>query len=242
MSNAIATADAFMAVFGFKRVDLEATPMICKHDLPVSAKCRQCFLEAMANEAEIATKGHKPKSIKQKRCKQCKTSFTPRSALQVVCGPLCGEQYAKASRLKKERKETRTRLKELETLPVLKKRAQQAINAYVRARDAGKKCISCESLLTLGTGVGGDYDAGHFRSVGSAAHLRYDLRNINGQCKYCNNFLAGNPHGYRLGYIARFGADALAELESDNEPRHYTRQDLIDLTATMRRMTRELKK
>src|SRR4051812_20738631 len=62
-----------------------------------------------------------------------------------------------------------------------------AMHAFVRARDEGKQCASCDKILIKLGRPGGDYDAGHFRSVGSAAHLRFDERNIWGQCKHCND-------------------------------------------------------
>ena len=44
----------------------------------------------------------------------------------------------------------------------------------------------------LGTGeVGGAYDCGHYRSTGSAAHLRFDERNAHAQRKVCNRWGAG---------------------------------------------------
>jgi hypothetical protein len=184
------------------------------------------------------TRSPKPKKCKLKGCGQI---FTPSRPMQCVCSPDCARELARQKREQEERKETRAKLKSLEGLPVLKARAQAAINGYVRARDAGKGCISCGRPL-LALGVGGGFDAGHLRSIGSAAHLRFDLRNINGQCKHCNNYLAGNPHGYRAGYIERFGSEALAELEADNEARHHTKTDLIQIAADYRRMTREVLK
>lgn len=215
--------------------------MICPHDLPISAKCRKCYEEAMAKEAELVTKGHKPKSLKQKRCKQCKENFTPRNTLHHVCSPQCGELFAKASRLKKERKETRARLKDMETLPVLKKRAQLAFNGYIRQRDQSKTCICCGSALTSNHGpLGGSFDCGHYRSVGSAPHLRFNEDNAHGQKKYCNQYGAGRAVDYRIGLIARIGLERVEALESDNAPRNYTRQELIDLAAHYRAKTRDL--
>ena len=97
-------------------------------------------------------------------------------------------------------------------------RAESAVNAFVRARDAGRPCISCFEYKPL--------TAGHYRSTRAAPELRFDAKNIHGQCSRCNIDLAGNREGYREGLIERFGHMFLAWLDGPHEAKHYTRDEL----------------
>lgn len=89
--------------------------------------------------------------------------------------------------------------------------AQQAFNEFIRARDqaAGHQCISSGKPLDWS---GNAVDAGHYRSVGSAPHLRFDERNCHAQSKQDNRFLSGNAVDYRIGLIARIGQEAVDAL------------------------------
>lgn len=184
--------------------------------------------------------------MKQKKCKVCHTQYTPTRPLQKVCSPTCALDMARMISAKKvakekqrEKRETKAKLEAMATKPQLLKKAQSAFNTYIRLRDFGKQCICCDRVLEGGA-IGGGYDAGHFRSVGSAPHLRFDEQNCHGQTKYCNNFLAGNHVAYRAGLIKRIGLEAVERLEADNEPKHYTKDDLVELAKHYRSKAREL--
>ena len=119
------------------------------------------------------------KRLKPKPCKVCRTVFQPRP-MQSVCGPDCAREFARDKRERDDRKkqreegrQTRARLEELKTLPQLHKEAQKEFNRYVRLRDAGLPCICCDERLTDTNLTGGGWDCGHYRSVGSAGHLRH---------------------------------------------------------------------
>lgn len=186
--------------------------------------------------------------MKPKKCKVCRHDFTPTRPLQVVCSVPCAASLGriKAEKQEKEAKrverrrdaETRVRLK---TKPQLTKEAQREFNKYVRLRDAGKPCICCGQPLGIDE-VGGAYDCGHYRSVGSAPHLRFDERNAHGQRKRCNRYGAGRAVEYRAGLIARYGLQFVESLEADQAPKHYTREDLINIRDTYRRKAKELEK
>ena len=119
------------------------------------------------------------------------------------------------------------------------KEAQAAFNRYIRLRDAGKPCICCGRPLEGGA-IGGGFDAGHYRSVGSAPHLRFDERNVHGQTKQCNRYGAGRAVDYRIGLIARIGREAVEELEADQKPRKHTIEDLIEIRNTYRAKAKEI--
>lgn len=183
------------------------------------------------------------------KCKACRGEYTRLRPLQSACGPACAQALAEAKRTKAEAKArredkaaTRAKLVAMECLPQLKAKAQTAFNGWVRARDLGRGCISCG--VTLGAGaVGGGYDAGHYRSVGSAPHLRFDERNVYGQCKRCNLYMHGNPAGYRLGLIDRIGLAEVEALECDQVgPGKMSRDDLIRLATEYRAKARAIVK
>ena len=172
------------------------------------------------------------------RCPHCKAKLEQGQRIHPECiAPWADAQAEKAKRAeakraraaaKVERASIMARKEAIKTLPALKAEAQQAFNAYIRARDADKPCICCGLPLSAGD-VGGAFDCGHYRSVGSAQHLRYDERNAHGQRKQCNRWGAGRAVDYRIGLVARIGLEAVEALESDNSPKKWTREELISI-------------
>ena len=148
------------------------------------------------------------------------------------------EKLARAA-AKVERAETRRRKEAIKTIPDLIKEAQHAFNAYIRARDAAQPCICCGHPLGDGD-VGGAYDAGHYRSTGSASHLRFDPDNCHAQRKQCNRYGAGRAVDYRIGLIARIGSDRVAALETSNSPHKWTREELIAIRDHYKKLLKEI--
>lgn len=178
-----------------------------------------------------------------KNCLHCGKEFLPQyTAMQVCCSLTCAARFAKNQRVAKvkaEREQTRERKAALKRIPDLIKEAQREFNSWVRARDAKKPCISCGASLGEG-GVGGGYDCGHFRSTGSAPHLRFDERNAAGQCKHCNRYLSGNAVAYRVGLVERIGLEAVSALEADNRVRKWGRDELIAIRDHYKAKLKEL--
>ncbi|OOH81338.1 ninG protein [Pseudomonas koreensis] len=190
------------------------------------------------------------KQPRPKKCsvKTCRASFVPKVSFQSWCSPDCAVVIARDKREKKrkslasiERREIKVRKEKLKSRGDHMREAQQAFNAYIRARDqaAGHLCISSGKPLDWS---GNAVDAGHYRSVGSAPHLRFDECNCHAQSKQDNRFLSGNAVDYRIGLIARIGQEAVDALESDQSVRKYTTDDLKAIKAEYRAKTRELKK
>ena len=182
-----------------------------------------------------------------KVCRNCKTKFEPQRPLQVACSPLCALQIGRDKTAKQaakaaaaDRKVTTQKLNALQTRPQLVKKAQTAFNGFVRARDVKKLCISCAKTLESG-GVGGGFDCGHYRSVGSAVHMRFVEDNAHGQCKHCNRHLAGNHVAYRAGLVQRVGWWTVTQIEADQTIRKYTREGLIELARHYNSKARKLK-
>jgi hypothetical protein len=159
---------------------------------------------------------------------------------------MCGLAHArqatekkKAKEAQEDRKKTREKLDAMRTKPQLVKVAQTAFNAFVRARDADKPCISCGKPPSTESN---STDCGHFRSVGSAPHMRFVEDNAAGQCKHCNQYLAGNVLAYRKGLIERIGLARVEQIESDQTVRKYTHEGLIEIARHYNAETRRLKR
>lgn len=184
----------------------------------------------------------------KRKCKHCGEVFQKQQPLQFVCSITCAIAYTAAQKAKnaekarvqaakRERAKTRALRHQLATLPELTKKAQAAFNRYIRLRDKGKPCVSCQKSLGQEPN---SYDAGHYRSIGSAAHLRFDENNVHGQCKHCNCYLSGNAVLYRIGLIERLGLAAVEALETNNAPRKWSKEELREIAAKYRQKAREL--
>jgi hypothetical protein len=182
------------------------------------------------------------KPARPKKCTICREKFVPRSTWAKACGPECAAAHAVAERKRLDAKQTRERKQKVKTRGQHIADTQVAFNALVRYRDRNEVCISCPTQLsTLADQPGGGYDCGHYRSRGSASHLRFDLRNAHGQCKKCNRYRAGNAADYRIGLIARFGLAFVEALESDQSGGGWTIPELLALKADFRAQLKRMK-
>lgn len=183
------------------------------------------------------------KPARQKKCATCREKFTPRTTMHTVCSPACAGLHVVAERKKTEAKADKATKFRLKTRSEHIADVQVAFNALVRYRDRNEVCISCSTHLpTLADQPGGGYDCGHYRSRGSAPHLRFDLRNAHGQCKKCNRYRAGNAADYRLGLIARIGLPAVEALECDQACGGWTIPELLAMKADFRAQLAKMKK
>jgi hypothetical protein len=150
--------------------------------------------------------------LKPKTCSQCPREFYPRSSMHDVCSQRCAMKKINASKAK-ERAETKARRRALETPKKLLPKAQKVVNRWCRLRDllAGRNCISCGAPYRAA--FGGAFDAGHFRSVGSAPHLRFYTPQIRLQCVRCNRDLGGNTVEYRKRLVRIKGAEFVERIE-----------------------------
>ena len=169
----------------------------------------------------------------------CVRTFIPLLPMQAVCGPVCARRKVNAARVA-DKAETKRRKEAIKTIPQLKREAQIEFNNFIRARDraANAPCISSGRPLDWsGNGV----DAGHYRSVGSAPHLRYDERNCHAQSKHDNQYKSGNAVDYRIGLIKRIGLEAVESLESDNRVHKWRREELIAIKEKYRQKLKDLR-
>jgi len=133
-------------------------------------------------------------------CKQCKAEFEPLTAhnstiKQKMCVP-CLIAKGNEKRIKTAKKEwskEKAVIKEkLKTHSEWLNDFQKIFNTYIRVRDFGKPCISCDRPLK------DKFDAGHYFSVGAYPNIRFNNDNVHGQCVYCNQHLHGNISEYAM--------------------------------------------
>lgn len=103
--------------------------------------------------------------------------------------------YIKKKSGQKHKSEQRTWINKLD----------KVVSLYVRMRDAREfhyryfRCISCGRILPVA-----DADCGHY--VGRAhMSLRFDTRNVNAECRFCNRFSSSHLIGYRQSLVLRLG-------------------------------------
>lgn len=173
-----------------------------------------------------------------RRCSTCRKKVSSEEAvigsLRAFCSYPCLQSFTASQRGKQavqlaKAKEVKERKEKLKTRSDYVKEAQAAFNRYVRIRDSNRGCISCGSMPEQK--LGGTMDCGHYRSRGSAPHLKYDLRNTAGQCVKCNRYLSGAVTDFRIGLIKRWGSVRIEQLESDNSSRKFTEDYLKRIKA-----------
>lgn len=182
-----------------------------------------------------------------KKCRVCREPFAPLRPFQTWCCPdhaivIAQAKMAKSAKVAKvtERKADAVKREKLKRRADWIADAQTAFNAFIRLRDklAGHACISSGKPLDW---TGNAVDAGHYRSRGSAPHLRFDERNCHAQSKQENRYASGNVTGYRMGLIERIGQEAVDALESDQVPRRYGIEDLKVIKAIYTAKAKQLK-
>ena len=198
----------------------------------------------------LTPKPHKPKTC-DKRRGGCGVSFVPVKMGQRPCSPLCAismvnHKKAKEAQAAKvlDSRQDRIKKEALKTIPDLKNEAQHAFNKFIRTRDQASKqrCICCGASLEWDSGRGGSVDAGHYRSTGSADHLRYSEDNCHAQRTICNRYGAGRAVDYRIGLIARIGLLRVEALESNNEVHKWTREELREIRDRYRQKAKKLER
>lgn len=198
-------------------------------------------------KALVRTTAPAKASIKLPKCAApgCRARFVKLRPTQEVCGEACAQalvesRNAKAARLadkqrkaaeKLERASDKERRQQLGGRPYWLKRAEKAVNRYVRARDRFKGCISCDKPA----GWDGQWHASHFRSVAAASSVRYHLWNIQKACWICNKHHSGNIGEYGPRLVALIGQERVDWLKAQNGRADYPIPYLQRLTSVMNR-------
>lgn len=187
------------------------------------------------------------------KCKQCRKEVSRFEAIKVPAGNFCSFEHVikfanekRAEQIRKNarkadaayRKKHRADKERIKTRSQWLKEAQSAINKYVRIRDKGKPCISCDKPDN------GQHQrhASHFKSVGSNSALRFNLWNINASCSKCNAWLSGNIGGYTPRLIKKIGQEKFNWIETQNNTVKYDVDYLKRLKAIFNKRSRTLEK
>lgn len=178
--------------------------------------------------------------LKPKACHICKREFLPRSSFATCCSQLCAMKKVRADKAL-EKAADRERKKALETVRSVMPTAQRWFNKFIRLRDHDQPCISC-GKPPGGNGFHEGRDAGHYRSVGSAAHLRFHEDNVHAQCVKCNQYGAGKAVDYRIGLLRRVGLERVEALEANNETHKWTLEEVRGIAETYKAKCKELEK
>ena len=169
------------------------------------------------------------------RCKKCKDKFEPIRFNHKFClKDECIKAFVEEVKTR-QWKETKTRMKnDLKTTQDWLKEAQTIFNKYVRLRDMGLVCVSCQQPPKK-------KNCGHYFSQGGHSNVRFDEDNCHLQCEHCNTFLSGNLLNYQIGIQKRIGAQKLLELQ---ERAHVTKkwsiEELKEIIKTYKTKVREL--
>lgn len=187
---------------------------------------------------------------KKHKCavRTCRAEFVRPAPFVTWCSPECGAVLAMAKLAKQKQAQAAAERKDRQQkLAKFKRKAdhvadcQTAFNAWVRFRDRNEPCICCGRWPSSQSLTGGEWDAGHYLSRGSHPHLRFDVRNVFKQMKGCNRPGGTTAASFRAGVVARIGLAAVEALEADHEPRHYTVDQLIAMTAHYKQELKKLK-
>jgi len=172
------------------------------------------------------------------RCKHCKDRFEPKSFNMKYC--MLKDECIKAcmlslkeQRQKQWNKEKKARKERLKTKGDYLKEVQIVFNTYIRKRDNGLNCISCQKPPLK-------KNAGHYRSVGSCPELRFEEMNVHLQCEHCNTYLHANLIEYRKHLINKIGLKNVEWIEGNHEPKRYTKEQLIELKEIYKQKIKEL--
>ena len=170
------------------------------------------------------------------RCKNCKDKFEPIRFNHKYClKDECIKAFV-AEVKEKTWKETKTQMKnELKTTQDWLKEAQTIFNKYIRERDQGQLCISCNTIPKK-------KNAGHYFSSGGHSNVRFDEDNVHLQCEHCNTYLSGNLLNYQIGIEKRIGAERLIELQAKAHlEKRWSVDELKELIKKYKKKIAELK-
>jgi len=172
------------------------------------------------------------------RCKHCKDKFEPLRFNQKYCmNEECVRVWVETEK-QKQWKAKKTRLKkELMSLQDWLKLAQMTFNKYIRHRDKGLNCISCDKPIK------GVTHASHYFSSGGHSNVRFHEDNVHSGCYKCNVELSGHLIEYRKRLIQKIGAERLEWLENNaNNVKKWTIEDLQVLINQYKQKIKQLEK
>ena len=173
--------------------------------------------------------------MKTRKCKYCKSVFLPITTLQKNCfEPNCVTEWLNEVKQKNwKRKKAKLKM-DLMTVQDYVKLAQQVFNKYIRLRDAGNVCISCNKKPLK-------ENAGHFYNANNHWSVRFDERNVHLQCEHCNTYLSGNLIYYSENLLKKIGIEEFENLSVEaTKTRKFTTEELKEIIATYKKKIKEM--
>jgi hypothetical protein len=173
--------------------------------------------------------------MKTRKCKYCRSVFSPITTLQKNCfDPNCVAEWINEVKQKNWQKKKAKLKLDLMTVQDYIKLAQQVFNKYIRLRDVGNVCISCQKKPLK-------ENAGHFYNANNHWSVRFDERNVHLQCEHCNTFLSGNLIYYRENLLKKIGIEEFENLSVEAmKTRKFTIEELKEIIATYKKKCKEI--
>lgn len=170
------------------------------------------------------------------KCKNCKEKFEPVRFNQKYClKDECIRVFVEEAKSKAWKK-TKSKMKtDLMTLQDYIKLAQITFNKYIRLRDKGNVCISCQKPIN------GVKHASHYLSAGGHSAIRFHEDNVWVSCYKCNVMLSGNAVEYRKALINKIGIERVEWLENNgNSEKKWLKDELQGLIKKYKMKCKEL--
>lgn len=159
----------------------------------------------------------KDKVLKERKCKNCGEKFMQIRPLQYLCSMTCAIDYNNKLKEKKEKIDHKKAKESLLTHKDYIQLLQKVFNTYVRYRDKGQPCISCDTPMANRKG-----DCSHYYPT-TYQFLRFNEDNCHLACVTCNQFKHGNIQEYTPRIEKKIGVDRLQWL-------HAHRHDRLELS------------
>ena len=187
-------------------------------------------------------------SNKRKVCKHCREYFDAEGMIKVPAGTFCTFPHVALWLAEKNRKDAEKQHKQQKRQHRADKAefkandrskqlalAQKAFNSFIRYRDRECDCISCGRPTKPAQS-----QAGHYRSVGAAPHLRFNQFNNNKQCVQCNLHKSGNAVDYRINLVKKIGVESVERIEEENSPKKWTISEIRSIGDYYKRLLKRL--
>lgn len=161
---------------------------------------------------QLKNKSKKPKAVKSNygKCIDCGNE-----RLIVVKAGRCQQCNEKKKQSEKSKRIVKlvNKAEKNKSHPQLKKKLWEIVSEYIRLRDSKDEMFVCISCGKYQSTLNGNLQAGHYYKSETFPSLRYEEKNLNGQCKSCNIFKEGNRQGYEIGLLKKYGQATLDDLK-----------------------------
>ena len=170
------------------------------------------------------------------RCKNCSDKFEPiRFNMKYCLKDECVRVFVEETKNKAWKQKKQKMQQELETIQDYVKMTQIIFNKFIRLRDKGQVCISCQKPIN------GVSHASHYLSAGGHSNVRFNEDNVWVSCYKCNVMLSGNQVEYRKALIKKIGIERVEWLENNgSKEKKWTKDELKELITEYKQKVKQL--